>query len=75
MFNKRNTSLFFILLLIFVGFGDSFLPKPLSTASLRTRTAVNNFMIGLFPKWRPKTKPYERTEKALESVENGEKNK
>ncbi|MDJ0796991.1 MAG: hypothetical protein QNJ51_09170 [Calothrix sp. MO_167.B12] len=71
MFNKGNFSLFIVLLLIFIGFGDSFLPKPLSTASFQTRTTINNFVVGIFPTWEPKTKRYERTEKALEEAQKG----
>ncbi|MFQ4142697.1 hypothetical protein [Chlorogloeopsis sp. ULAP02] len=70
MFNKGNMGLLFIVFLIFVGFGDSFLPKPLSTFSLQTRTAINNTVIGWFPKWTLKTNPYKRTEKALENGGN-----
>ncbi|BAZ11843.1 hypothetical protein NIES4071_36690 [Calothrix sp. NIES-4071] len=65
MFNKANITVLFILGLIFVGFGDSFLPKPLSTASYQTRTTINNFVIGMFPAWQPKTDPYKRTQEAI----------
>ena len=69
---RKTASTWLILLfLIFVGFGDSFLPKPLSSASLQTRTQINQFFIGLFPSWQPRTNPYERTEKALENTEQG----
>jgi hypothetical protein len=65
MFNKANMTVLFILGLIFVGFGDSFLPKPLSIASYQTRTTINNFVIGMFPAWKPKTDPYKRTKEAI----------
>ncbi|MBW4507416.1 MAG: hypothetical protein KME64_13015 [Scytonematopsis contorta HA4267-MV1] len=71
MFNKGNFTLLLIVFLVFVGFGDSFLPKPLSTASYNTRTTINNFAIGLFPTWKPKVNPDERTEKAIEDTERG----
>ncbi|MDJ0619928.1 MAG: hypothetical protein QNJ63_24835 [Calothrix sp. MO_192.B10] len=73
MFNKGNFGLLIVLLLVFIGFGDSFLPKPLSTASFQTRTTINNFVVGMFPTWEPKTKPYERTESALEEAQKGRK--
>ncbi|NJL11423.1 MAG: hypothetical protein HC908_18260 [Calothrix sp. SM1_7_51] len=69
MFNKGNLTLLFIVLLIFVGFGDSFLPAPLSTASFTTRTTINNFAIGMFPGWRPKVNPEQRTKDAIEQTE------
>ncbi len=73
MFNKGNFALFIILLLIFIGFGDSFLPKPLNNASLQTRTAINNLVLGMFPTWEPKVKPHQRTEKAIEATRTGGK--
>ncbi len=70
--NRKTASTWLILLfLIFVGFGDGFLPKPLSTASLQTRTTINQFFTGLFPSWQPKTRPNSRTEKAVEGLEQG----
>ncbi len=69
MFNKGNMTLFVFLMLLFVGCGDSFLPKPLSTASLQTRTTINNFLIGIFPSWKPKVNPYGRTEESIEKTE------
>ncbi|MBD2168335.1 hypothetical protein H6G64_21735 [Calothrix sp. FACHB-156] len=68
---KTATTWLLLLFLIFVGFGDSFLPKPLSSASLQTRTAINKFVVGLFPNWQPKTNPNARTERALDDIEKG----
>ncbi len=73
MFNKGNFTLLMIFLLIFIGFGDSFLPKPLNNASFQTRTAINNFVLGMFPTWEPKVKPHQRTEKAIEETQTGAK--
>ncbi len=69
MFNKGNFTLLIFLCLIFIGFGDSFLPQPLSSASLNTRTAINNFVVGMFPSWQPRTNPHQRTEEALKGTE------
>lgn len=63
-----------ILFLLFVTLGDKFLPKPLSTTSLQTRTSLNKFFIGLFPQWRPKLNPNERTEKELQKEEKEDRN-
>ncbi|BAY12497.1 hypothetical protein [Calothrix sp. NIES-2098] len=71
MDRKTATTWLILLFLIFVGFGDSFLPKPLSTASLQTRTTINQFFVGLFPSWQPSTRPYDRTERALDEIEKG----
>lgn len=75
MFNKGNMTLFVFLMLLFVGCGDSFLPKPLSTASLQTRTTINNFVIGMFPSWKPKVNPYQRTQESIEQTQEGGKPK
>ncbi|QIR35397.1 hypothetical protein HCG51_00630 [Tolypothrix sp. PCC 7910] len=68
---KTATTWLLLLFLIFVGFGDSFLPKPLSSASLHTRTAINKFVAGLFPNWDLRSDPNARTEKALDDIEKG----
>ncbi|MDY7015079.1 MAG: hypothetical protein SVX43_16080 [Cyanobacteriota bacterium] len=54
-----------LLILIFIGLGDKFLPQPLSGASLKTRTAINNFMLGLFPK-KEFENPNEQRERQIE---------
>jgi hypothetical protein len=60
-----------ILAIVFIGFGDKFLPEPLKGASTTTRTTVNNFVIGLIPNRQPKTNPYQRTEDAIKQQEEG----
>jgi hypothetical protein len=67
-FPKINFTLLIIAVFLFVGFGDRVLPKPLSTASLQTRTTVNSYLMGIFPKKRFKN-PNERTEKAVDEME------
>ncbi|MBE9118372.1 hypothetical protein IQ249_20990 [Lusitaniella coriacea LEGE 07157] len=52
-----------VLFVIFVAFGDQFLPKPLSTASVQTRTSINKFLLGLFPTRRPRDRNEERQKK------------
>ena len=66
--SRRKLPIPFLLFIaiLFIALGDRFLPQPLSGASLNTRNTLNQTIVGLFPSWRPKTKPYERTEKALE---------
>ncbi|MUG99525.1 hypothetical protein F7734_47475 [Scytonema sp. UIC 10036] len=75
MDRKTASGFLLIIFLVFVGFGDSFLPKPLSSASLSTRTTLNKWIIGLFPSWQPKTNPNQRTQKALEETEKGSKSR
>jgi len=69
---KRYMPWILIGFLLFVAAGDQVLPGALGKASTQTRTAMNNFVINLFgSSWRPKTKPYERTEKELRKIEEG----
>jgi len=66
--------LILLLTIAFIGFGDSFLPKPLSTASRQSRESLNNVISGLVPNWSPKMKPNQRTEDAVkqESEQSGQ---
>ena len=68
---KSGAILLTIGFLLFVFLGDRFLPEPLGPASLKTRTSLNQAMMGLIPNWRPKTKPYQRTEEAIEKEYEG----
>jgi hypothetical protein len=44
MFRKSTIiPILLLLAVVFVGFGDRFLPPPLSTASFRTRTSLNQW--------------------------------
>jgi hypothetical protein len=66
---KTIATILFFLTLIFVGFGDAFLPKPLSTASATARSHVNQFIIGLFPYMEPIDNPHRRTEGEIERLD------
>ncbi|MGA7938248.1 MAG: hypothetical protein WCA35_32155 [Kovacikia sp.] len=68
---KSAIPILLVLALIFIGFGDQFLPQPLKSASYKTRTALNQMMASSFKIWQPKSKPYERTEKTLDNIEKG----
>jgi hypothetical protein len=57
-----------LLSLLFIAIGDRLLPKPLSTASLQTRTTLNNYLMGLFPQKRFRN-PNQKTEKAVQQLE------
>ncbi len=71
MFRKSNFIVIFLLFAIFVGIGDSFLPEPMKSASLNTRTSINKSLVGLFPSRKSKLKPHERTRKAIDEAEQG----
>lgn len=66
---KANFPILLLLALVFIGFGDRFLPEPLKSASANTRTSINNAITGLFPSWRPSLDPHQRTEDAIEQQE------
>ncbi|MEL4898453.1 hypothetical protein [Crocosphaera sp. Alani8] len=57
-----------VLGLIFVGIGDSFLPKPLSTASKNARTYVNNIFLSFTPD-TDFEKPSKQREQQIDDLE------
>lgn len=68
---KTVFSIGLFIALIFVGFGDSFLPDPLGSASAKTRTQINTFIVGLFPYVDPVDNPSKRTEGEIEKLQRG----
>ncbi|MBK1986270.1 hypothetical protein A0J48_001665 [Sphaerospermopsis aphanizomenoides BCCUSP55] len=66
---KRYLPLIFIGTILFVAGGDKVFPGAIGKFSTQTRTSVNNFLIGSFPVWKPKTNPYQRTERELEETD------
>ncbi len=66
--NKNLIWLFVIVAIVFVTTGDSleFMPEPLQDASLESR----KFVVGLWPDWLKGKNTNERTEKALDELEN-----
>jgi hypothetical protein len=61
--------LILLLSVVFVGFGDQILPKPIGKYSTAARTTLDNMMVSAFPEWTPKTNPYGRTEDAIKQTE------
>jgi hypothetical protein len=62
-----------LLSLFYIGFGDQLLPRAIGQYSFQTRTALDRLLISVFPNWRPKTNPSERTQDAVEKLENRNK--
>jgi hypothetical protein len=59
-----------VLLLIFIGFGDKFLPTPLNNASAQTRATINKWIIGLFPQQEGEgINPNKQREEQIEKLE------
>ncbi len=65
--NKNLIWLFVIVAIVFVTAGDSleFMPEPLQNASLESR----KFVVGLWPDWLKPKNTNQRTEEALENLE------
>ena len=64
----------FLLVIVFIGFGDRFLPEPLKSASTNTRKTINRVVIGLVPEnWQPGVDPNERAEEAFDKLDEEEK--
>ena len=66
--NKNLIWLFVIVSIVFVTVGDSFefVPQPVRDASLQSR----KFIVGLRPDWLKPKNTNERTQKAVDAVEN-----
>lgn len=58
-----------LVVLIFIALGDRFLPQPLSGYSFQTRTSINQFIVGLFPKKDLKN-PYQKSDDAVQQAED-----
>jgi hypothetical protein len=54
---------------MYVGFGDQVLPSEIGKYSAQIRASADNMLVGIFPSWRPKTDPNQRTEKAIEKLD------
>lgn len=63
---KKTITVLAILVPLFLFTFADFLPQPLRGMSVKARNSANEFVLGFFPSWRPKTQPYERTRKAVE---------
>ncbi|HEY9827921.1 MAG TPA: hypothetical protein V6D19_20995 [Stenomitos sp.] len=64
---KKLTLPVFFVMIVFIGFGDRFLPSPLNQMSYSARTSVNRFLMGLAPSFRAE-RPDGNTEKAVNSL-------
>jgi hypothetical protein len=60
-----------MLTIAYIGFGDAFLPGAAGKYSYQTRAQLNALMIKVFPSWKAKTNPNQRTENAVEQMERG----
>jgi len=64
----------FFLVVVFIAFGDRFLPEPLKSASANTRQTLNQVMMGLVPNnWKPGVDPNESAEEAFEKLDEEKK--
>ena len=66
--NKNLVWLFVIVARVFVTFGDSleFIPEPIQNGSLESR----KFILGLWPDWLKPKNTNQRTEEAVENLDN-----
>lgn len=57
-----------VVVLVFIGFGDRFLPAPLSTASASSRDQINRFLKGMFTGFSVYNR-YHKTEEMIRQAE------
>ncbi|MER3431901.1 MAG: hypothetical protein C4288_00340 [Leptolyngbya sp. ERB_1_1] len=62
---KIPVGLLFMLSVVFIGFGDRFLPSQIGRCSFQARNSIDQLLVNAFPSWQPKTNPYRRTEEAI----------
>jgi hypothetical protein len=72
MRNRVPFGLILLLSLVYIGFGDQFLPSSIGRYSLQARSSLDQMLVGAFPSWRPKANPQQRTQEAVKQSEQGE---
>ena len=67
----KLVQLFPVYLIVFIAYGDRFLPSPLSNFSYNTRNTINRVLVGSFNKDMLENNKYnnKRTDKVIEEVE------
>lgn len=68
MRNKIPVGFLVLTSIVFVGFGDQFLPPAIGRYSLQARTSIDQLLVNALPQWQPKTNPHRRTEEAVRDV-------
>lgn len=63
--------------IIFIAYGDRFLPPPMSNWSYTSRTSINQILLGSFPGDAIKNNKYnnKKSDKLIEDLENKNKNR
>jgi hypothetical protein len=54
----------------YIAFGDAFLPGDAGRYSYQARAQLNTMMIKVFPNWKVKSNPNQRTEDAVQQTES-----
>ena len=70
MRSKLPIGFLLLLSMLFIAVGDRVLPPAIGQYSFQTRAAFDRMLISLFRSWRPRTNPNQRTERAVEKLEN-----
>lgn len=67
----KLTQLSPLYILVFIAYGDAFLPKPLSDASFTTRTTINKIFTGLIDEDMLENNKYnnQKTDELMEKTE------
>jgi hypothetical protein len=73
MRNRIPFGLILLLGLVYIGFGDQFLPTSIGRYSFQARSSLDQMLVAAFPSWRPKTDPQQRTREAIQETEKEQK--
>jgi len=63
-----------MLSVIFIGFGDQFLPSASGRYGFQARSSIDQLLVNAFPNWQLETNPYRRTEEAIRDKTTQSKN-
>jgi hypothetical protein len=70
MRSKIPIGFLFLTSIVFIGFGDQFLPPEIGRYSFQARSSIDQLLVNLVPNWQPKTNPHRRTEEAIQEKES-----
>ncbi|MGG6267623.1 hypothetical protein ACQ4M3_11805 [Leptolyngbya sp. AN03gr2] len=70
MRSKLPVGFLFLISIVFIGFGDQFLPPQIGRYSFQARSSIDQLLVNIVPNRQPKTNPYRRTEDAIQDTKN-----
>jgi hypothetical protein len=73
MSRKKPFGWVLLFTLVYIGFGDQFLPKPLGQYSFQIRSTIDNQLVAVFPNWQPQSQTKGQTQEVIKYLEKPQK--